>query len=159
MSEKQLNEEVQAIKDAILASKPKWEDGKFEDKDHYLNGLTKEQQESIAFTKAHDEAFIAGAAAAVGELAVKEFEKNSAVDRLEAKFKTVGRDHVMVRVDRRSESVNPRNREEKIVKYGKLTIDHRRQASNKNAGQLGIVQQQLHESAATKLAKDALANA
>ena len=153
-----ISAEITAIRNA-LAKANQVADGGFIDKTGYLDGLTEEQQASILFTKEHDEQFIAGAAAATGDLAIAAFEADPALERVEGKFHTIGRDYVTVRIDRMTESFNPRNREEKIVKYGKLSIDHHRAATNKNSGQLGHVQKELNTTAASRLAAEALAEA
>lgn len=163
MSEQKINESTLSVKERVAKVKHETKVDKgvltFEDKNSYLDGLTEEQKASIQFTKSYDEEFIAGATLAVGELAIEEFGKNKELEHVNAKFKTVGRDEINIRVDRKRENVNPMNREQTIVKYANVSVDHKRVATNKNAGQLKEVQKHLNESAASKLAAEALSEA
>lgn len=95
--------------------------------------------------------FVAALAHAAGTESVEVMAKNKSVNDTYVKVPTVGRDFVEIVVDRKRETTNPRDRDNKIITYGATRVAMRN-FPGANAGQLKAARGIVAELAMKKIA-------
>ena len=111
-------------------------------------GLTEAQVRQVYD---HNVNFVAALAHAAGTDSVDLMAKHKNIQETYVKVPMIGRDYAEAIVNRTRETVNPKERDQKIVKHGAVTMNIR-QFAGSNAGQLKTARQLVGELAVQMLA-------